>query len=235
MGNKIRGYYVNDKYSFTIKVDSKGRKFGKLLNQETGEVICDDMYQRVYPEKVSNLLNVAKVIISAAWQDGEIQQEERTAFEKAFETVSFTKEQRKELEQEFVKPSCVEELLPLIVTREEKLLVLETSLLLIMADKVFHAKEKEFIERLVTVFELDSSDFALLYYILPEEVKKYIVSEKIHETLAIREDEIATLSKYAQKSDKKTEEKDANYDVIYTHLVNNWKNRSSRYHKRSIY
>lgn len=231
MNNKIRGYYVNDKYSFTIKLDDQGRSCGKLVNQETGEVICDDMHQRVYPEKVSNLLNVAKVIISAAWQDGEIQKEEKAAFEKAFETVSFTEEQRKELEQEFIKPSCVEELLPKIVTREEKLLILETSLLLIMADKVFHAKEKEFIERLVKVFELDRSDFALIYYILPAEVKKYIVSEKIHETLAIREDEIATLAKYAQKD----EEKDVNYDVIYTRLVNNWKNRSSRYHKRSIY
>jgi len=231
MNNKIRGYYVNDKYSFTIEQDSKGRQYGKLVNQETSEVICDDMYQRVYPEKVTNLLNVAKVIISAAWQDGEIQQEERTAFEKAFETVSFTEEQRNELEQEFETQSCVEELLPLIATREEKLLILETSLLLIMADNVFHEKEKAFIERLVTVFELDSSDYALLYNILPEGVKKYIVSEKIHDTLAIKEDDIATLDKFASK----TEEKDVNYEVIYTHLVNNWKNRKSRYSRRSIY
>ncbi len=231
MDNKISGYFVNEKYSFTIQLDEKGRKYGKLVDQETGEVLAKELYQRVLPERVTNLLNVAKVIISAAWQDGEIQNEERLAFNKAFENVSFTEDQRKELDQEFITPSNLDVLLTNIITREEKLLILETSLLLIIADNVFHVKEKEFIEKLVKTFELDSADFALLYYILPEAVKKYIVTEKIHETLEIKKEDIATLSKYAQKDTGKV----VNYDKVYTHLVNNWKNRSSRYHRRSIY
>ena len=225
------GYYVNDKFSFTIIRDEKGRKLGKLVNVQTGETLAEDMYQRVVPENIDNLINVAKLLIGAAWQDGKIEESEKRSFYHAFENVSFTDPQKKEIEKEFVEPTPVKELVAEIKDREEKLLVLETALLLIIADNEFHPKEKEFIEYLVNEFKLDSEDYALLYYILPDNVKKYIVKEKLHDTLKIKSDEIATLDKLSSKAKADS----INHNQVYHHFINSWKNRSTRYKRDSVY
>jgi tellurite resistance protein len=225
------GYYVNDKYSFTIEVDEKGRKLGKLIDVQTGKTLAEDMYQRVVPENIDNLVNVAKLLIGAAWQDGKIEESEKKSFQKAFENVKFTDSQKEEIEKEFKEPTPVPELVALIKGREEKLLLLETALLLIIADNEFHPKEKEFIEYLVKEFGLDSEDYALLYYILPDNVKKYIVKEKIHDTLKIRSDEIATLDKLSSKAEADS----INHQQVYHHFINSWKNRSTRYKRDSVY
>jgi tellurite resistance protein len=225
------GYYVNDKFSFTIIRDEKGRKLGKLVNVQTGETLAEDMYQRVVPENIDNLINVAKLLIGAAWQDGKIEESEKRSFYKAFENVEFSDSQKKEIEKEFSKPTPVKELVAEIKGREEKLLVLETALLLIIADNEFHPKEKEFIEYLVNEFNLDSEDYALLYYILPDNVKKYIVKEKLHDTLKIRSEEIATLDKLSSKAKADS----IDHNQVYHHFINSWKNRSTRYKRDSVY
>ncbi|MBN2461014.1 MAG: TerB family tellurite resistance protein [Candidatus Cloacimonetes bacterium] len=225
------GYYVNDNYAFTISLDEKGRKVGTLRDIKTGKVLGESMYQRVLPENIDNLLNVAKIIISAAWQDGKITSSEKDAFSKAFRNIDFTEQQQREIEAEFNKPTPVEEMIGKITNREEKLLILETSLLLIIADKEFHPKEKDFIEYLVKEFKLDSEDYALLYYILPEQVKKYIIKEKIHKTLQINTKEIKVLNKFSSaKSDTQV-----NHDKVYTHFIDSWKDRSYRYKRLSVY
>ena len=224
---KIIELFVSDDYSFNVMEDEKGKKVGKLVNLKTNKLLADDLYQKIMPEDVSNLLNVAKVIISAAWQDGKILPSERRTFEKAFENVDFTRKQKKEIEKEFAKPTPIEKLIKKITSREEKLLILETSLLLVIADNEFHPKERKFIEYLVKEFGLDSADFALLYQILPQSVKKYIVKEKIHETLKIREDDIITLDKFA----KEKKVGDINHEKVYYHFVRNWNNRSIRYQR----
>lgn len=225
------GYFVNDDYSFTIYKDEKNRKYGKLVNVKTGEEVSTELYQKVKPENVNNLLNSVKVIISAAWQDGKILPSEKQAFKKAFEGINFTEEQKEEIRKEFEDPTPIENLIGDITSREQQMLILETSLLLIIADNEFHPKEKMFIEKLVKTFNLDNRDFALLYYILPEKAKKYIVKERLHETLAINDEEIAVLDKFVKQED--TEE--VNHEIVYQHFVNNWKNRSERYRRRSIY
>jgi len=225
------GYFVNENYSFTITKDDKGRKLGKLVNIKTGEVLAEDLYQRVMPDNIENLLNVAKIIIGAAWQDGKIDPSEKQAFYDAFKSVQFSESHKQEIEKEFLDPSSVQELVKKVKTREEKMLILEISLLLIIADKEFHPKEKEFIEYLVREFQLDSSDYALLYYILPQEVKKFIVKSKIHQTLQINNKEIKTLDKLSQK---KTE-KPVDHERVYNHFVDSWKNRSTRYTRTSVY
>ncbi len=229
--NRNYGYFVGDDYSFTIFKDEKGRKYGKLVNTKTGEVLCNDMYQRVVPEKMLNLVNSAKLIISAAWQDGKILPSEKDAFTAAFAGVEFTEEQKAEILKEFDEPTPVEELLKNELSRDQQMLILETSLLLVLADNEFHPKEKDFIEKLVKSFNLDERDFALIYYILPEEAKKYIVKEKLHETLMIKEEEIIVLDKL-NKADEPVE---VNHEIVYSRFVNNWKNRSERYKRRSTY
>jgi len=225
-------YFVNDDFSFTIYQDKKGKKVGKIVNLKTGEILTDNLYQRVFPENVGNLINVAKVIISAAWQDGKILSSERDAFDEAFKYVEFTDEQQEEIEKEFLNPTPYKDLIGCIKTREEKLIILETSLLLVLADNEFHPKEKEFIEALVNNFNLESEDIALLYYILPQEVKKYIVKEKIHVTLEIDAHEIAALDKFMGKSEVKDK---VDHKMVYVHFVNSWKNRSTRYKRKSVY
>ena len=222
-------YFVSDNYSFKVMRDEKGRKTGKLVNLITEEV--EEFNQRVLPQNIPNLLNVAKVVISAAWQDGKILPSENEAFENAFRNVNFTNEQRAEIEKEFKDPTPKEELVKNIMTREEKMLILETSLLLVIADNEFHPKEKEFIGYLIKEFELDSTDFIILYSILPERVKKYITKEKLHETLEIKADEIETLKKFvvAKKAI------DTSHDQVYAQFLNNWKNRSVRYRRSSVY
>ena len=111
-------YFGNEEYSFTITRDEKGRKIGKLMNVKTGDILTDNMFQRVMPENVPNLLNVAKVIISAAWQDGKILPSERKAFNEAFKNVNFTPKQKKEIEKEFVDPTPIKKLIKNIKTRE---------------------------------------------------------------------------------------------------------------------
>jgi len=229
---KFVSYYVNDDYSFTIYLDSKGKKVGKLENLKTGEILAETLQQRVFPENIENLANVARIIISAAWQDGKILPSERAAFDTAFKYVEFTEEQKELIEQEFSTPTPLKDLVGCIKTREEKLVVLETSLLLILADNEFHPKEKEFIETLVNEFQLQSEDFALLYYILPREIKKYIVKEKINETLEIDASEIAALDKLIGK---KAADGKVDHSMVYLHFVNSWKNRSNRYRRRSVY
>ncbi|MCK5762984.1 MAG: hypothetical protein KAH05_02590, partial [Clostridiales bacterium] len=108
---------------------------------------------------------------------------------------------------------------------------LETSLLLIIADNEFHPKEKTFIEYLVKEFKLDTTDIAMLYRILPERVKKYIVKEKLNEVFEIKADEIEVLNKFAND----TKIQDASHDMVYSSFMNNWKNRSNRYRRTSIY
>ncbi len=224
-------YFGNEEYSFTITRDEKGRKIGKLVNIKTGDILSDNMFQRVMPENVPNLLNVAKVIISAAWQDGKILPSERKAFDEAFKNVNFSHKQKKEIEKEFVDPTPIKKLIKNIKTREEKLLILETSLLLVVADNEFHPKEKTFIETIVKEFDLDSHDFVLLYNILPERVKKYIVKENIHETLEINADEIRVVDKFT----KKKKDKEVSHDQVYHHFIDSWKNRSTRYRRLSVY
>ncbi len=224
-------YFGNEEYSFTITRDEKGRKIGKLMNIKTGDILSDNMFQRVIPENVPNLLNVAKVIISAAWQDGKILPSERKAFDEAFKNVNFSPKQKKEIEKEFVDPTPIKKLIKNIKTREEKLLILETSLLLVVADNEFHPKEKTFIETIVKEFDLDSYDFVLLYNILPERVKKYIVKENIHETLEINADEIRVVDKFT----KKKKDKEVSHDQVYHHFIESWKNRSTRYRRLSVY
>ncbi|MCK4695388.1 MAG: TerB family tellurite resistance protein, partial [Candidatus Cloacimonetes bacterium] len=206
-----------------------GRKVGKLVNLITEEV--EEFNQRVLPQNIPNLLNVAKVVISAAWQDAKILPSEKEAFENAFRNVNFTNEQRAEIEKEFKDPTPKEELVKNIMTREEKILILETSLLLVIADNEFHPKEKEFIGYLIKEFELDPTDFVILYSILPERVKKYITKEKLHETLEIKADEIETLKKFvvAKKAI------DTSHDQVYAQFLHNWKNRSIRYRRSSVY
>lgn len=226
MKNKrILEFYNNNEYSFTVMKDADGRKIGRLVDLKNKKIIAEDLYQKVMPENIDNLMNVAKVVISAAWQDGKILPEEKEAFDVAFKNIDFTKKQRKEIEKEFEKPTPITKLLKNITSREQKMLIMETSLLLVIADNEFHPKEKEFINLLVKEFDLESTDFAILYRILPERVKKYIVREKLHETLAIKLDEISTLDKLT------TEKKitDLDHEKVYFRFVENWKNRSSRY------
>ncbi|KQC10545.1 MAG: hypothetical protein APR54_03080 [Candidatus Cloacimonas sp. SDB] len=230
--NDLISYFVNDDYSFTVYRDKKSRVVGKLIDQNTGKQVGKDLYQRVFPGNVENLVNVAKVIISAAWQDGKILPAERKAFDLAFSDIEFTAEQKQKIEKEFTQPTPLNELLDCIKTREEKLIILETSLLLILADNEFHPQEKKFIETLVKEFQLESEDIALLYYILPEEVKKYIVKERIHETLEIDDAEIAALQKF---SNHKEPVANLNHEKVYVHFVNSWKNRSTRYKRESVY
>ncbi len=224
-------YYVNDSYSFEIKRNSKGQKIGQLKDLVTNEVIEPTLDQKVIPENITNLVNVAKVVISAAWQDGKITQSEKDAFNIVFEHVDVPEEQEIEIKNELVNPTPIEELVKQIKTREEKMLILETSLLLIIADNEFHPKEKAFIEYLVKEFELDKTDFAILYNMLPERVRKYIVKERINETLAINEAEINALVQFVPEKTLK----DASHEVVYSSFLNNWKNRSNRYRRSSVY
>ena len=226
---KTLEYYVGDNYDFKVLKDEKGKKIGKLVNRNTNEE--EEMNQKVLPENISNLVNVAKVVISAAWQDGKILQSEKDAFNKVFEHVDVSEEHENEIKNEMVNPTPIEELVKHIKTREEKMLVLETSLLLVIADNEFHPKEKAFIEYLVKEFKLDPADIAILYSILPEQVKKYIVKEKLNEVLEIRADEIETLNKFAHD----TRIFDASHERVYTTFLNNWKNKSVRYRRTSIY
>lgn len=224
-------YYVNDNYSFEIKRNEKGQKIGRLVNMENNQQIGPDLVQKVIPENIENLVNVAKVVISAAWQDGKILQSEKDAFNSVFEHVDVSDEQEAEIKNELVNPTPIEELVKKIKTREEKMLVLETSLLLIIADNEFHPKEKAFIEYLVKEFKLDKTDFAILYNILPDEVRKYIVKESINETLEIKADEIEMLTQFSEKS----EAKGVDHEKVYASFLNNWKNRSNRYRRISSY
>ena len=226
---KTLEYYVGDNYDFKILKDENGKKIGKLVNRNTNEE--EKLNQKVLPENISNLLNVAKVVISAAWQDGKILQSEKDAFNKVFEHVDVSEEQEHEIKNELINPTPIEELAKHIKTREEKMLVLETSLLLVIADNEFHPKEKAFIEYLVKEFKLDPADIAILYSILPERVKKYIVKEKLNEVLEIKADEIETLNKFAPD----TKILDASHERVYTKFLHNWKNRSDRYKRSSVY
>lgn len=232
MAEKIGSYFVNERYSFIIQNDKRGRKVGRLTDLNTGEVLADNLYQKVLPEHVENLMQAIRIIINAAWQDGKISPEEKKAFNLAFKDVNFTDKQQQIIRDEFRSPIPITKLLKNIKTREEKLLILETSLLLIIADNEFHPKEKEFIELLVKKFDLDCEDFALLYNILPSSVQKYIVKERIHETLAINEQEIKILDKFSNKAKK---EDKINHSIVYQQFLNNWKNRSTRYLRKSIY
>ncbi|MCD4795856.1 MAG: TerB family tellurite resistance protein [Candidatus Cloacimonetes bacterium] len=227
--SKITEYFFNENYSFTVVRDEKGKKIGKLVNIQTSKE--EKLDQRVLPENIPNLLNVAKIIISAAWQDGKILQSEKDAFNKVFEHVDVSEEQEREIKNELVNPTPIEELVKHIKTREEKMLILETALLLIIADNEFHPKEKAFIEYLVKEFKLDTADFIILYNILPQRVKKYITKEKLHDTLEIKADEIDVITKFAV--DKKA--KDTSHEQVYSHFLNNWKNRSTRYRRSSVY
>ncbi len=227
--SKITEYFFNENYSFTVVKDEKGKKIGKLVNIQTSKE--EKLDQRVLPENIPNLLNVAKIIISAAWQDGKILPSEKEAFELAFKNVNFTEEQKVEIEKEFTDPTPKEELVKCITTREEKLLILETTFLLVIADDEFHPKEKAFIEYLVKEFKLDPADFMILYNILPQRVKKYITMEKLHNTLEIKADEIDVITKFA--IEKKA--KDTSHEQVYSHFLNNWKNRSIRYRRSSVY
>ena len=225
MANKKWEYFLNDDYSFSVSVDEAGRKTGKLIDLKKNEILANNMVRKVIPENLTNLLNVAKVVINAAWQDGKILPAEKEAFNTAFVNVAFTDEQRSELEQEFEKPTPIEELLKDIESRDHKMLILETSILLVIADGEFHPKEKEFIDLLVKEFTLAPEDFALLYRILPERAKKYIVKEKLHEGLNIKADEIEVLKKFAPEH--KVEE--LHHEHVYVNLMSNWRNRRTRY------
>lgn len=228
---KIVEYYVNDSYSFEITKNDKGQKTGKLIDLKTKKAMGPELVQKVIPENIPNLVNVAKVVISAAWQDGKITQSEKDAFNCVFEHVDVPEEQEKEIKNELVNPTPIEELVKQIKTREEKMLILETSLLLIIADNEFHPKEKAFIEYLVKEFKLDKTDFAILYNVLPEKVRKYIVKERINETLAIDENEIKAFVKFLPKKTMK----DTSHEMVYNSFLNNWKDRSNRYRRSSIY
>ena len=228
---KTIAYYINDDYSFEIKKNAQGLKVGRLVDLKTNKQVGKLLDQKVIPENVENLVNVAKVVISAAWQDGKILQSEKDAFNRVFESVDVSPEQEQDIKNEQTHPTPIEELVKKIKTREEKMLILETSLLLIIADNEFHPKEKAFIEYLVKEFQLDKTDFAILYNILPESVRKYIVKERLNETLAIKADEIATLTDFVDKR----EIKNLNHEAVYTGFMNNWKNRSERYRRLSVY
>jgi len=225
MANKVWEYFLNDNYSFSVFVDETGRKTGKLVDLNNNKVLANDMLRKVIPENLNNLLNVAKVVISAAWQDGKILPEEKTAFNTAFESVDFTAEQRAEIEKEFQSPTSIDELLDKVRSRDEQMLILETSILLVIADGEFHPKEKLFIDKLVKKFNLETEDFAILYRILPDEAKKYIIKEKLHEGLNIQADEIEILNKFVPS----ITENDIQHDMVYTNLMSNWKNRRTRY------
>ncbi|MDP8204960.1 MAG: DUF533 domain-containing protein [Candidatus Tenebribacter mawsonii] len=231
MTNKIWEYFLNDEYSFSITVDKAGRKTGKLVDLNKNEVLADNLIQKVIPENLPNLLNVAKVVINAAWQDGKILPAEKEAFNKAFENVAFTDAQWAELSEEFVSPSPIDELIKDIKSRDQQMLILETSLLLVIADGEFHPKEKEFIDYLVKKFELDTEDFALLYKVLPKRVKKYIIKEKLHEGLNIRADEIEVLDKFIPLISVK----ELKHEHVYRNLMSNWRNRRTRYSKIKSY
>lgn len=231
MTNKIWEYFLNDEYSFSITVDKAGRKTGKLVDLNKNEVLADNFVQKVIPENLPNLLNVAKVVINAAWQDGKILPTEKEAFNKAFENVAFTDEQWAELEDEFINPSPIDELIKDINSRDQQMLILETSLLLVIADGEFHPKEKEFIDYLVKKFELDTEDFALLYKVLPKRVKKYIIKEKLHEGLNIKADEIEVLDKFIPVISIK----ELKHENVYRNLMSNWRNRRTRYSKIKSY
>ena len=222
---KYLEYYSNDSYSFYVIMDDDGKKIGKLFDVKADKMIADDLQQRVLPENIPNLLNVVKVIISAAWQDGKILPSEREAFEKAFQHVNFTKKQRKEIEKEFLEPTPISKLIKHITTRDQKLLILETSFLLVIADNEFHPKEKEFIEYLIREFNLDSVDLALVYRILPQNQKKYIVEKEMHKTLEIKTEEIKTLDKLTPPK----KEEVVNHEMVYSKFIIKWNNRRSRY------
>jgi tellurite resistance protein len=224
-------YFLSDEYSFLISVDDDGRKTGKLVDLKTNKVLADDLIRKVIPENIPNLLNVARVVVSAAWQDGKILQEEKDAFNTAFAKVDFTEEQRDILLKEFENPTPIDEYIHEITSRDHKMLILETCILLVIADGEFHPKEKEFIDKLVKEFKLAPEDFALLYRILPERAKKYIVKEKLHEGLNIKADEIAVLDKFVP--DHKVE--DLKHDHVYRNLMSNWRNRRTRYSRIKSY
>ncbi|MCK5052183.1 MAG: TerB family tellurite resistance protein [Candidatus Cloacimonetes bacterium] len=231
MANKVWEYFLNDNYSFSVTVDSAGRKTGKLIDLNSNEVLADNLMQKVIPENLPNLLNVAKVVISAAWQDGKILPEEKEAFNNAFKNVAFTDEQRTEIEKEFKSPTPIGELIKDITSRDEQMLILETSILLVIADGEFHPKEKDFIDYLVKEFGLNVEDFALLYRILPERAKKYFIKEKLHEGLNIKADEIEILDKFVPKI--KVEE--LKHENVYMNLMSNWRNRRTRYSRVKSY
>ena len=231
MANKVWEYFLNDDYSFSVTVDKAGRKTGKLVDLNKNEVLADNLMQKVIPENLPNLLNVAKVVISAAWQDGKILPEEKEAFNNAFRNVAFTDEQRTEIEKEFESPTPIGEFIKEITSRDEQMLILETSILLVIADGEFHPKEKEFIDYLVKEFGLDTEDFALLYRILPERAKKYIIKEKLHEGLNIKADEIEVLNKFIPEITVK----ELKHENVYMNLMSNWRNRRTRYSKIKSY
>ena len=231
MTNKKWEYFLNEDYSFSISIDDVGRKTGVLKDLRNNEILADNLIQKVIPEKLPNLLNAAKVVISAAWQDGKILPEEREAFEAAFANVDFTDEQRTELEKEFENPSPIEELIEGIESRDHKMFILETCILLVVADGEFHPKEKEFIDKLVKKFGLAPTDFAILYRILPERAKKYIVKEKLHESLDIKADEIEMIKKYAPV----VKIEDLKNAKVYKNMLSNWKNRRTRYSRIKSY
>ena len=231
MANKVWEYFLNDDYSFSVTVDKAGRKTGKLVDLKKQHVLADDLMQKVIPENLPNLLNVAKVVISAAWQDGKILPEEKEAFNNAFKNVAFTDEQWTEIEKEFKSPTPIGELLKDITSYDEQMLILETSILLVIADGEFHPKEKEFIDLLVKEFGLDSEDFALLYRFLPERAKKYFIKEKLHEGFNIKADEIEILNKFVPKYAVK----ELKHEHVYTNLMSNWRNRRTRYSRIKSY
>jgi tellurite resistance protein len=232
MDKKTIEYYYDGNYSFAISKDANGHKVGMLKDVHTGTVLAESVPQKVLPENVENLLNVAKIIINAAWQDGTIHPDERKAFDKAFEDVAFTPQQLATLDAEFAKPSPLASLLPQVTTREDKLLILETSLLLVVADNEFHPSEKAFIEKLIDAFKLDAGDYGLLYLMLPQRVKKYIVKESLHETLEMKADEIKVLDKLTEAP---SEEVTIDHEMVYVKLISNWKNRAARYQRVKSY
>ncbi|NQT64786.1 MAG: TerB family tellurite resistance protein [FCB group bacterium] len=231
MANKVWEYFLNDNYSFSVTVDKAGRKTGKLVDLNKNEILADNLIQKVIPENLPNLLNVAKVVISAAWQDGKILPEEKEAFNNAFNKVAFTDDQWAEIEKEFISPTPIGELLKDITSRDEQMLILETSILLVIADGEFHPTEKEFIDLLVKKFELETEDFTLLYRILPERAKKYFIKEKLHERWNIKADEIKILKKFILKHTVK----ELKHETVYRNLMNNWRNRRTRYSKIKSY
>ncbi len=231
MANKVCEYFLNDNYSFSVTVDKAGRKTGKLVDLNKNEVLADNLMQKVIPENLPNLLNVAKVVISAAWQDGKILPEEKEAFNNAFKNVAFTDEQRTEIEKEFESPTPIGEFIKEITSRDQQMLILETSILLVIADGEFHPKEKEFIDYLVKEFGLDTEDFALLYRILPERAKKYFIKEKLHEGWNIKADEIEILNKFVPKHTVQ----ELKHENVYMNLMTNWRNRRTRYSRIKSY
>ena len=231
MANKVWEYFLNDDYSFAVTIDKAGRKKGKLVDLNKNEVLADNLMRKVIPENLPNLVNVAKVVISAAWQDGKILPEEKEAFNSAFENVAFTDEQWGEIKKEFETPTPIRELIKDITSRDQQMLILETSILLVIADGEFHPKEKEFIDLLVKEFGLDTEDFALLYRILPKRAKKYFIKEKLHEGFNIKVDEIEVLSKFIPDITVK----ELKHEHVYTNLMSNWRNRRTRYSKIKSY